>query len=299
MSGPVRLVHLSDIHVWRITANPAHLFNKRILGVMDLLRGRARRFRLERLQDVVGRVKGIEPDHILITGDLTTTAFAAEFVAALEALQDLLVEPERVTVVPGNHDRYTRSSMRNRQFEAFFGRFMPAPEFPWIRWAAPGTAILGLDPTRSHLSARGFLSPLQMEAADALLREQAGRFERLIVACHYPAAAPAEYARELALKRLSNEARVRTWLAGLPTHLYCCGHVHAAWAFTPAGLPRELCLNAGAPLLRDRHGLRQPGFLEIVLDGPAVKVTHHAWNGQEWQALPMMEHRAWFGPEPA
>ena len=44
------------------------------LGMASLLVRRARRFRLERLRHVVDRVRRVEPDHILITGDLTTTA---------------------------------------------------------------------------------------------------------------------------------------------------------------------------------------------------------------------------------
>ena len=52
------------------------------------------------------------------------------------------------------------------------------------------------------------------------------------------------------------------WLAGIGPHLYCCGHVHAAWAFQPPSLSNQICLNAGAPLMRDPTGLRQPGFLE-------------------------------------
>ena len=60
------------------------------------------------------------------------------------------------------------------------------------------------------------------------------------------------------------------WLATLGPHLYCCGHVHTAWAFAPQRIPNQLCLNSGAPLLRDHKGDRPPGFLEVVLTGPDV-----------------------------
>ena len=46
----------------------------------------------------------------------------------------------------------------------------------------------------------------------------------------------------------------------------CCGHVHAAWAYQPDEIPDQLCLNPGAPLLRDTTGRRPPGFLEITLE---------------------------------
>ncbi|MFO0951615.1 MAG: hypothetical protein U0835_10775 [Isosphaeraceae bacterium] len=67
------------------------------------------------------------------------------------------------------------------------------------------------------------------------------------MACHYPVAAPPAYQDELRKKRLENDDPVRAWLSTIGPHLYCCGHVHAAWAFAPPELPGELCLNAGAP----------------------------------------------------
>jgi hypothetical protein len=127
------------------------------------------------------------------------------------------------------------------------------------------------------------LAQEQFEEAQTLLSAPAQPYKRLIVACHYPVAAPPRYQRELFHKRLENERSVRDWLAQIGPHLYCCGHVHAAWAFRPASLPNQISLNAGAPLMRDPTGLRPPGFLEIDLEYDTVRVAHHAWNGTEWR----------------
>jgi hypothetical protein len=293
----MRIVHLSDIHVWRYTWDPRRLLGSRALGMVELLRGRAKRFVLERLDAVIARVKGLEPDHILITGDLTTTALPGEFADAKRALAPLLDPPGRVTVVPGNHDRFTGRSWLSRRFEAEFGAFMPRETFPWLRWLDGETAILGLDPTRAGVSPRGFLPADQMEEARALLMGPGPgpTPARTIVACHYPVAAPPPYEAELAFKRLKNEGVVRGWIATIGPHLYCCGHVHAAWAFRPPGLPNQLCLNAGAPLLSDPTGFRRPGFLEIVLDGPSVTATHHAWTSADWLAVPLVQDPGFFG----
>lgn len=285
----MRIAHLSDIHVWRYAFNPIRLLGKRAVGMIELLSGRARRFRLERLAEVVARVRALEPDHVLITGDLTTTALPGEFQVARAALASLLTDPARATVIPGNHDRYTARSVRHRNFERYFGAFAAAPEFPWIKRLDPETGILGLDPTRSHLTATGRLPAEQFARARALLADSADRPRRLIVACHYPLAAPPPYERVLAAKRLKDAGPIRDWLAGIGPHLYCCGHVHAAWAFEPAEIPRQLCLNAGAPLLRDPTGFHLPGFLEIELQGDGVTVIHHAWDGSSWLAVPMLQ----------
>ncbi len=294
----MRIVHLSDIHVWRYAFNPIRLMNKRAVGMVGLVTGRARKFRLERLHEVVERVLSLAPDHVLITGDLTTTALSAEFLNARRALADLLVDPARATVIPGNHDRYTTGSVRYHLFETWFGDFAPPGGYPWLRPLDDRTAILGLDATRSHISARGYLPEDQLERARAL---KAGHDEwprRLIVANHYPVVAPKVYAAELAPKRLKNAEVLGDWLATLGPHLYCCGHVHAAWAFIPERLPNQLCLNAGAPLLRDPTGLRPPGFLEIVLHDQDVTVTHHAWAGDEWTERPMVQVPNFFPAAP-
>jgi len=290
----LRILQLSDIHVWRYSYNPLRLLNKRAVGIASLLAGRAANFRLERLAAVVERARGIKADHILITGDLTTTALSAEFDDAREALSDLLMDPSRATVIPGNHDRYTSGSVRTRQFESSFGAFAPSEKFPWLRYIDPETAILGLDPTRSHLSAKGLLPTTQLAMARDILADPATRPRRLIVACHYPLVAPPSYTRELHQKRMRNAEEVRDWLATLGPHLFCCGHVHAAWAFRPHTLPDQLCLNSGAPLLRDPTGLRPPGFLEIELHGRDVSVLHHAWVGGGWEVRPLHQNPAFF-----
>jgi 3',5'-cyclic AMP phosphodiesterase CpdA len=285
----VRIVHLSDIHVWRYSWNPLDLLNKRALGMLSLVAGRARRFRLERLEQVIARVQELSPDHVLITGDLTTTALKAEFGDAIKGLQPLLRDPARTTVIPGNHDRYTGLSARSRRFENYFGDYMPRWEFPWIRTVDERTAILGLDATRSHWSATGKLARHQLADARRMTSDPSFRPARLIVANHYPVVAPPVHRDELDHKRLVNAEAVRHWLEGLGPHLYCCGHVHAAWAFRPHDWHDHLSLNSGAPLLRDRTGLRPPGFNEITLHDAAVTVNHHAWNGVEWEIRPMIQ----------
>jgi 3',5'-cyclic AMP phosphodiesterase CpdA len=295
----LRIIQLSDIHVWRVKLNPIHLLSKRAIGVFSLLAGRAKRFQLDRLAPVIERVRSLEPDHVLITGDLTTTALPAEFADARAALTPILADPARVTVIPGNHDRYTLGSVRYQAFEKAFGQFMPRLEFPWLRWLDERTAILGLDATRSHISATGRLPEEQLEAARSLVADPATRPPRLIVACHYPVLAPPVYVAELAAKRMKNADEVRAWLATLGPHIYCCGHVHAAWAYHPKDWPDHLSLNSGAPLMRDPTGLRPPGFLEITLHDGSVSVVHHAWQGNDWALRPLFQDANFFRTEAA
>src|SRR5208337_2302360 len=110
-------------------------------------------------------------------------------------LAPLLTDPAQVSIVPGNHDRTTGRSFRSRRFEGTFGAFMPALTFPWLRRLDSETAILGLDPTRTRFSPRGKLPADQLVAAQAMTSNPDTRPKLLIVACHYPVAAPVRYQR--------------------------------------------------------------------------------------------------------
>ena len=293
----LRIVHLSDIHLWRYTINPLRYLSKRAAGMASLLLGRASRFRLERIPELVAHVQKLRADHILITGDLTTTALPDEFRAARAALADWLGDPARVTIIPGNHDRYTLYAQHSRRFERYFGDFSPQRPYPWLRRLDADTAILGLDPTRSGISASGKLPRKQLAAARTIL-SNAGPIARLLIACHYPLAVPLRFEREYAHKPLVNRAGLTEWLRAIGPHIFCCGHVHAAWAYQPDLVPGQLCLNAGAPLLRDKSGLRPPGFLEVTLDRRTVIVDHHAWTGDAWDVRRLFEARDFFDQEP-
>jgi 3',5'-cyclic AMP phosphodiesterase CpdA len=295
----VRIIHVSDIHFWQYEFNPLRLLSKRLFGMATLLAGRAQRFRLEGVPRLVERVRRLDPDHILITGDLTTTALPEEFRAARAALADWLEDPDRVTIVPGNHDRYTLWAHRSRRFERYFGAFAPRAAFPWLRWLDPATAILGLDPTRAGVSARGILPRSQLIEAQQILAvaRAAESLRRLVIACHYPVAVPHDFQRELSRKPLINAAELAQWLQTIGPHLYCCGHIHAAWAFRPRELPGQLALNPGAPLLWGHAGRNPPGFLEVVLEGTAVAVHHHAWTGASW-VVQLLHHEPAFFSEP-
>ncbi len=288
------IIHLSDIHVWRLTWDPRRWANKRAVGLAALLAGRARRFHRERLGAVVEYVRSLPHDHVLITGDLSTTALPEEFLEARQQLAPLLDDPARVTILPGNHDRYTGESVRSRCIRDRLWRVPAVGELalaPIARCADrhPGTGPHPRPPDRaadgcrkrsSNRLARGWPSRTggpTASSSPAIIRSP----RLLLMAASWPA----------------NGSRMRpgcAWLATIGRHLYCCGHVHAAWAFSPPGLPDQLCLNAGAPLYRERGTHRRPGFLEIQLEGDDVHVLHHQWSNDAWTVAPLAHRPGFF-----
>ena len=217
---------------------------------------------------MVERVRSIPADHLLITGDLTTTALPAEFQDARDALGPTCsIDPSRVSVIPGNHDRYTDGSVRHRQFEKYrSAMFAPSETLPLAPPSLdPDTAILGLDATRAHISAKGLLaepasstgpatcSPPRVEPSSPPHRRQPLPGLRP-PASRRRAEAQADEERPRG-RRLARHARAPSLLLRpRPRRL----------GVRPSSkLPNQLCLNSGAPLLRDPTGLRPPGFLEI------------------------------------
>jgi 3',5'-cyclic AMP phosphodiesterase CpdA len=295
----LRIVHLSDLHVWRWTWDPRELAGKRAIAMIELLLGRARRFRREQLPRVVDAVLARSPDHVLITGDLSMSSMEREFAEAKVHLEPILADRELVTVLPGNHDRYTRDAARRGLYEQAFGMYAPRREYPWLRWLDADTAILGLDPCRPALTASGRLPETQLAEARRLVETAGPKLARLIVACHYPFEAPAEHALTLARKPLVNASDLAAWLRELARpHLYCCGHVHKTWLFEPHRVPGQLCVNPGPPSeFHDRPSDR-PGFLELDLDGEGVRVTHHGWDpgGAGWSVRVLGERERFFRP---
>jgi 3',5'-cyclic AMP phosphodiesterase CpdA len=91
-------------------------------------------------------------DHVVVTGDLTNLALESEMTAARAILAPL---SGKLSVIPGNHDVYTRGAERTRRFEQIFGDWMfgaSAPVYPWHK------RLAATSPTGPALHLLGFCS---------------------------------------------------------------------------------------------------------------------------------------------
>ncbi len=102
------LAHLSDVHLGPLPPVGARHWNvKRLLGWLNWQRRRRHLYSRDVLDRIVADIAAQAPDHIAVTGDLANLGLPAEHEAALAWLR-ALGDPERVTVIPGNHDIYSR-----------------------------------------------------------------------------------------------------------------------------------------------------------------------------------------------
>src|SRR5471032_3670657 len=136
------LAHLSDPHLPPLpAARLRDLANKRALGYLNWTRNRRKFHRRDVLDALVSDMQAQTPDQIAVTGDLVNLALEAEFAPALKWLESIGA-PDRVTVVPGNHDAYVRATQHRfaEVWEDYFDGDDPPDQgatFPLLRRRGP------------------------------------------------------------------------------------------------------------------------------------------------------------------
>ena len=103
----MRLVHFSDIHAARWIRGFRGYFDKRLLGTLNFLIRRKYFHSWSLVDRAVTRIKQLEPDVVVCTGDLATISGRKEFELARKALRPLVEDSSfEFMYVPGNHDYY-------------------------------------------------------------------------------------------------------------------------------------------------------------------------------------------------
>jgi 3',5'-cyclic-AMP phosphodiesterase len=100
------IAHLTDLHL--VENNYAHRrFESRArLQYLSFGRPLAPATRKNRVSSALHEVWMRNVDHLLITGDLTEDGHQEQFEVLAQLLAESRIPPERVTLVPGNHDAY-------------------------------------------------------------------------------------------------------------------------------------------------------------------------------------------------
>ena len=237
--SPFVLAHLSDPHLSSLSGvRLAALCNKRLLGYLSWLRSRRRIHSPPILDALLRDLAETAPDHVGLTGDLTHLGLPDEFRQATTWL-NRLGSPERVMVVPGNHDTYVAAPWQ-KTFSAWAPYLAGDEDFvagvyPSLRVRGPA-ALIGLSSARPSMPflAVGTLGRRQLARFEELL-EQTGRRGLLrIVLIHHPPV-PGSIAWR---KRLTDARLFAEVIARQGAELILHGHAHVSMA-------RELVAGAG------------------------------------------------------
>jgi 3',5'-cyclic AMP phosphodiesterase CpdA len=219
------LAHLSDPHLTSLVGvRPIDLANKRVLGYLSWQRRRRRIHCKAVLDALVGDIRAAAPDHLAITGDLTHVGLPAECDRALDWLREL-GRSDRVSVVPGNHDRYVadRYDRTVGLWRAYFRGDSGGTDFPFFRRRGR-VALIGIDtavPT-APLLASGRVGDAQRERVAALLTQAGTEGLFRVVLLHHSPLSSGHVRR----KRLSDAAEVTRMLLNSGAELVIHGHGH-------------------------------------------------------------------------
>src|SRR5262249_29827077 len=131
------------------------------------------------LDRVVADLAQARPDHVAVTGDITNISLPQEFENAAAWLQRI-GPPDRVSVIPGNHDRYI--ALPWSQHLALWDAYMTGDEqsradvsdgtarFPYLRRRGP-IALIGVSSAAPmpYNSAAGRIGSDQLARLSAML----------------------------------------------------------------------------------------------------------------------------------
>ena len=268
------IIHISDLHFHTYPQNIQEYKPKRILGMGNLIIRRARQYPLQRAKMLVEQINQMKWDHLVISGDLTQLSLEREFSLARETLEPLLEDPERITIIPGNHDRYVSESGVKDYYKQYFGEFFGDEEIHF-RKLNSHWVIVGWDSAHPNdgLTASGTVRRSTIQATENLL----GSFTektRFIIVNHYPLTFPEGWKVDH-FHELYNLLPVRNWILRQPNiRLYLHGHIHCNWQHRLSrGSSPELLLLNSASSTSKLHPGQKSSFHKIELAGDKIKVT--------------------------
>lgn len=189
----VLIAHISDLHLFSLKGtHPLVFLGQRAVGGANLLLNRRGKFPVSVARTLIEDINAQKPDHLIISGDLSNLSLRSEFELCRELLTDIALPSSEITIVPGNHDFYTYSTLLNgvfrRLFEAYLvGDFASSRRsFPFVRIRG-GVAIVALSSARPSwpLMATGTIGARQLKRMQSLLEHHAVRDRFRIVVVHH------------------------------------------------------------------------------------------------------------------
>ncbi len=266
----MRIAHLSDLHVLALeNVGVGRFLNKRLTGYANLRFKRNHIHRPGHVRAILREVARLAVDHVVITGDLTNLALETEFEAALEMIRAELGFPApSVSVVPGNHDFYTRGAERSGRFLHYFRPFTTSDlelgdkeAFPFVRFRGP-LAIIGLNTAlaRAPLFANGKVGDAQLARLARILAHPELRRRVPVILAHHPIYNP-ERTRRRIMTGLEDALNVNRALTSLEEGVFLHGHLHTrAHRVCKTSAGRIDIIGATSASLQHEDGERTAGF---------------------------------------
>lgn len=287
MMVTMKIAHFSDLHVLALGGvRPWRFFGKRFTGWANIRFKRGHIHRADYVRAVMREVRGRKVDHVVITGDITNLALEPEFELAHEILENELgLGADEISIVPGNHDLYTRGALRSRRFTMFFSRYtkcdidvavdVGAGHFPFVKLRGPA-AIIGISTAvpRPPLIASGEIGSAQLAALDRALAHPEVKKRTPVLIQHHPVHNPPSRVKTYQNGLTDADAlahRLRALDRGLLLH----GHLHRR---VQRSIGKVLAIGATSASLHHEEDARMAGFNLYEIDERGVRAEAHVFE---------------------
>lgn len=277
------LLHVADIHYWKVVMNPFRLLNKRFLGNVNVFIKRRHEFVTSRATEFSDKLASVGPKNLLMTGDFTSTSLTEEFAMARGFVDGLKDRGLSIQLMPGNHDVYTFGSKRKGTFEEHFKDFIPENGYP-TRVTLPGGTPIIMVPTvcPNIISSKGRITDKELASFETLL-EQAS--SQLIVTGHYPVLHQTYGYSSKSGRRLRNAETLRGLMGASGKQiLYICGHVHHFSYVQDPEFDNVRHLSSGALFRKDTKTGYHSEFSAIEITSDDFRVIQHRLE-DKWKAV--------------
>jgi len=283
----LRFLHTSDIHLLDLSGVSLwRYFNKRLTGRVNLALKRGRSHDGGLFDAMVTMAPGLGVDRLVLTGDLTNLALEPEFDLVQQTLR---AAPLPTTVIPGNHDTYTRGSVRSGRFESFLSEFMEGERlhreaYPFVQ-RFDGVALIGVSTAIASLPlyAVGRVGEEQLERLATLLKVTAEEGRSRVVLIHHPVVDGVAGDRHDLLDRSAFASIIAKHGAELVLH----GHEHRTIETVLPGPTGPVPIHgvSSGTSLSTKPG-RQACFSVYEATADHIRRELYIWNGSEFQARP-------------
>lgn len=224
----MRIAHLSDLHLLEPRGGHRRALERARLFYLSALRPLSAARRLLRFQTALETAKAKGFDHLVITGDLTEDGKIEQFEEVARLLDESHIAPERVTLIPGNHDAYEGPDA--------WQRALAGPLSPFARTSGGKVGkVVDLGPlailpvstsVHQHWSSSwGQIDRTEFEAIDRHGADPAFSKRALLIAQHHPPHSH-RFAPMQWLDGLRENARMLGLLARRVTLQVLHGHMH-------------------------------------------------------------------------
>ncbi|HZO16381.1 MAG TPA: metallophosphoesterase [Polyangiaceae bacterium] len=255
------IAHLSDLHVLEADLHGRSTTERLRLSYLTATRRKSAALRRAQLKRSLEAASLAGADHVVITGDLTEEGTPRQFELLAELLSESGLDPERVTLVPGNHDAYDDARGFERALSGPLARF--APHSARGATTVFGDTVIMAVSTAVHqtwLTSWGAMGADQYAPILGAKRRFGGR--AVILAQHHP---PMHRGAMHWIDGLRDTARLTRLLEGHPHVHVLHGHLHRERerALSPLGAPQIFGV---APAFDNRA----PVKLYDIIDGRVV-----------------------------